>query len=284
MPPYTWAVNGLPEGLDIDPAGQITGAARVPGPYLFTVRVTDSARASVTELFRLEVSAPSVPALRVSGLPDVSKAADQATFRLELAAPYTLPISGQLSISFAADTGTGDPAVQFSTGGRTLDFQIPAGTTAAQLPTSSVGLQTGTVAGTITMLLRMQTPGADLTPTPVTLQSIRVERSAPVITSASFSRTSSGIEIRITGYSTAREITQGVFRFTAAPGNSLSTSELTLPLEEPFGRWFRDAESSQYGGQFTFAQQFTVQGQASAVTPVSITLTNRIGSTTLDIR
>jgi hypothetical protein len=217
-------------------------------------------------------------------LPDVSKAADQATFRLELAAPYTLPISGQLSISFAPEAGTGDPAVQFSTGGRTLDFQIAAGATEAQLPSSSVGLQTGTVAGTITLLLRMQTPGANLTPTPATLQTIRIERSAPVITSASFSRTATGIEVRITGYSTAREITQGVFRFTAAPGNSLSTSELTLPLEEAFGHWFRDAESAQFGGQFTFAQQFAVQGEAGAVTPRSITLTNRIGSTTFDVR
>ncbi len=284
VPPYSWAVNGLPEGLDIDSSGQITGAARVPGSYPFTVRVTDTARASVTELFRLDVSAPSVPALRISGLPVISKAADQATFHLELAAPYTLPISGQLSISFVPETGTGDPAVQFSTGGRTLDFEIPAGATAVQLPTSSVGLQTGTVAGTITLLLRMQTQGVNLTPTPATLQTIRVERSAPVITAGSFSRTDSGIEIRITGYSTAREITQGIFRFTAAPGNTLSTSELTLPLDEAFGRWFRDAESSQYGGQFTFMQQFAVQGAAGAVTPVSITLTNRMGSTTFNIR
>jgi hypothetical protein len=283
-PPYAWEVNGLPEGLEIDVTGQIIGAARVPGSYLFTVRVTDSARAIATELYKLDIMAPAVPALTVSGLPAVSKAAEQATFRLELAEAYSLPLSGQLLLAFAPETGSGDPSVQFSSGGRSLDFRIPAGTREVEMPAANVGVQTGTVAGTITLSLRMQTPGANLTPTPLTVQSIRVERSAPVITSVSFVRTSSGIEIRTTGYSTTREMTQAVFRFSAASGNSLTNSELTLPLDEAFGRWFRDTESAPYGGQFTFAQQFAIQGDPSAVNLVSVTLTNRSGTTTFEIR
>ena len=283
-PPYVWAVNGLPEGLEIDSNGVITGAPRVPGSFLFTVRVSDADRATATELVALEVKAPVVPALTISGLPAVSQAATQHSFRLQLASPYTLPLSGQLMLSFAADAGTADPAVQFSTGGRTLDFRIPAGSTDTELPLDAVGVQTGTVAGTMTFLMRLQTPGATITPTPVTLQSVRIERSAPAITSATFTRTSSGIEVRVTGYSTAREITQGVFRFRAAAGASLGSTELTLPLEDAFGRWFRDNESTQYGGQFTFTQQFAIQGDVAAVTPVSVTLTNRIGSATADVR
>jgi hypothetical protein len=140
------------------------------------------------------------------------------------------------------------------------------------------------VAGTISLTATLRTQGVILTPTPVRIQTTRVERTAPVITSTSFSRTATAIEVRITGYSTSREATQAVFRFQAAAGNSLVASEVNLPIDDAFGRWFRDPESAQYGGQFTFAQQFNIQGDVNAVTPVSVTLTNRIGSTTANIR
>jgi hypothetical protein len=283
--PYAWSANGLPEGLEIDPnSGAISGVVRVPGSYLFTVRVTDAARSTMTEIYRLEVAAPSVPDLTLTGLADLSKPADQGTFRIGLDGAYSLPLNGQLSIAFAPDSGTSDPAVQFSTGGRTLNFRIPAGATEPELSLNPVGLQTGSVAGTITVLLRLETPGALLTPSPVVLKTIRVERSAPVITSASFSRSGSTIELQINGYSTTREISQGVVRFRAAAGNTLSTSEITLSLDETFGRWFRDAESARFGGQFTWTQPFTIQGDAALVTPASVTVTNRAGSTTYEFR
>jgi hypothetical protein len=141
------------------------------------------------------------------------------------------------------------------------------------------------VAGTITLSVTFQTQGVNLTPKPLIVQTIRVNQSAPVITSATFSRVDSTIEVRITGFSTSREITQGVFRFRASGGKTLSTGEVVLPLEDTFGRWFRDSGSAQYGGQFTFTQQFAIQGDVKAVTPVSVTLTNQAGSTGgVDIR
>jgi hypothetical protein len=248
------------------------------------VRVTDAARATATELYRLDITAPPLPALTATGLTDISSPADQHTIQLQVAAPYSLPLSGQLILSFAPEAGTGDPAVQFSSGGRTIEFTIPVGSTTAQFPAGSPGLQTGTVAGTISLSARLQTLGATLTPTPVSVRTTRVDRVAPVITAATFTRATSGIEVRVTGYSTSRDMTQAVFRFQASAGNSLGTSEMTLPLDEAFGRWFRDAESTQFGGQFTFTQQFTVQGDVNAVTPVSVTLTNRTGSATANIR
>jgi hypothetical protein len=284
-PPYVWTANGLPEGVETNAAsGEVFGTPRTVGSFLFTVRVTDAARATVTDLYRLDVVSPTLPTLTASGISDLSGSADQVSIQLQLAEPYTLPLTGQLTLTFAPEIGSGDPAVQFSTGGRTVDFRIPAGATVAEFPVPSVGFQTGTVAGTIALLARLQTQGVTITPTPVSVKTTRVERSTPVVTSTSFTRSASGIEVRVTGFSTSREISQAVIRFQASPGNSLTTSELTLPLDETFGRWFRDTESAQYGGQFTFAQQFSIQGDVNAVTPVSVTLTNRVGSTTANIR
>ena len=285
MPPYAWSVNGLPEGLELNTvSGEIAGTPRSVGSYLFTVRVTDAARQTATELYRLEVAAPDLPSLSAAGLPAVAASADQSSIRLQLGAPYTLPIDGELMLGFAPDSGSGDPAIQFAGGGRRLQFRIPAGATEAEFAGSSAGLQTGTVAGVITLSARLETQGVTLTPTPVNVGTVRVDRTAPVIRSATFVRNGNVIEVRLTGYSNSREATQAVFRFSGASGVSLTRSEITVPVEETFGRWFRDAESAQYGGQFTFVQQFTIDGDANAVTPTSVVLTNRVGNATADVR
>ncbi len=224
----------------------VSGTFRAVGSFLFIICVIDAARTAATELVAVDVTAPALPALTISEIGDVMKAADQANVRLQFANVYSLPLTGQLTLGFAPETGAGDPAVQFSTGGRTVDFRIPAGFTQAEFPAGLVGLQTGTVAGTISLNARLLYEGASLTPTPVVVKTTRVDRAAPTITAATFVRSGSNIEIRMTGYSPSREITQGVFRFQANTGSTLSTNEVTVSLDETFGRWFRDSASTQF--------------------------------------
>lgn len=282
-PPYTWSANGLPDGLVIDPAtGEISGSPRVAGTFPFTVRIADSARGNATGLFQLVVAFPPLPALRVSDLPETVRPATQPTLQLELSEPYAVPITGQLLLSFSPESGPGDVAVQFAAGGRSLGFTIPAGSTVAEF-SAPPSIQTGTVAGSIVLTARLQSLGADIVPSPLAVQTMRVERAAPAIASARYTRSGNTIEVHVTGFSTPREVTQAVFRFSASSG-TLRNSEVTLPVEEIFSRWFSDEGVVQYGSQFVFTQPFTIEGDANAVTPVSVTLTNRTGSTTAEIQ
>ncbi len=284
LPPYTWFANGLPGGLTIDPAsGVISGIPAATGDFTLTVRVTDSAAATWVDLFHMTVTLPNLPSLQITGLAGTVGPAEQHTIAVALASPYAADLSGQLILSFAPDSGGGDSTIQFSTGGTTVNFTIPAGSTSALFPAASVALQTGTVSGALTVTARLQSAGADVTPSPAPSTTATIARAAPAITNATINRTSTGLEIQITGYCTAREVTQATFTFSAAAGQTLQTSQVVVPLADLFNKWFQDPASSQYGSQFTYRQPFTIQGDASAVIPQSVVLTNRIGSQTATV-
>jgi hypothetical protein len=197
--------------------------------------------------------------------------------RLETDSVYPAPINGQAILSFSPDTGPADRTIQFSTGGTTATFDIPTGSTSASGP---LAIQTGTVSGTITITLRLEAGGIDITPSPAPTITSQVARAAPVIRSVQVNRNGSTINIVVTGYSTAREVTQARFAFNAASGQTLapSASTITVDTNSLFGNWFQDPANSQFGSVFIFTQPFAVQGDATAVTPATVTLTNRIGS------
>jgi len=280
VPPYTWAANGLPEELSLDAAGVLSGTPKTPGTFSFTVRVTDSTRATAVDLFRLVLNIPPLPELLLTGLSPAAAAATQPKIQLALASALPVELTGQLTLSFVPESGGGDPAIQFSTGGRTVEFTIPANETAAAFPVPELALQTGTVAGEINITAQLRSSGVDVTPASPPLFRSRVERAAPVITRVAVTRSASAVTVQITGYTTAREVTQAVFQFTAGTGNTLQTPQVTVSAESLFTPWFQDPASSRFGSQFLFTQQFNVQGDANAVNLESVTLTNRLGNTT----
>src|ERR1035437_926223 len=283
LPPYRWSTSGLPAGLTINSTtGQITGTPTAAGSFGIAITVSDSALANFSDRFTLAVNLPSGPAVTISGLPDTAAPAQQYTLYLETDSAYPAPINGQAILSFSPDTGPADRTIQFSTGGTTATFDVPTGSTTASVP---LAVQTGTVSGTITISLRLEAGGIDITPSPAPTITAQGARAAPVIRNVHVIRNGNTINIVVTGFSTAREVTQARFAFNAASGQTLapSASSITVDANSLFGNWFVDHTNSQFGSVFVFTQPFTVQGDATAVIPVSVTLTNRIGSADVNI-
>lgn len=284
LPPYRWLASGLPLGLTINGStGQITGTPSQAGDFPLAITVVDSALANAADRFTLQVKMPALPRVSLSGLAETARAGEQFPLSITLDSPYIAPITGEAILTFTPDSGPIDRTIQFASGGTTAQLTIPAGTTTA-VSTIPLMLQTGTVAGTTTVSLRLQVAGVDISPAPS--MTARIERSAPVISNVTLSRSGNTLSLTIAGYSTAREVTQATFTFKASAGQTLqaAASSISIPVDGLFGPWFQNASSAQYGSQFLYTQPFTVEGDVNAIVPDTITLTNRLGSVTFSVR
>ena len=170
-----------------------------------------------------------------------------------------------------------DPAMQFSTGGLTVSYTIPANTTNAVFSSSSqIGLQTGSVSGTITLTFALSAGGTGL---PDFESTITITRAAPVMQSVKLVRTSAGLEIHVVGFSSSRDLTEADLTFTAAPGATLQTTTLPVNLASVATAWYKSTGSAQYGSQFMLVLPFTAsQGSVDAVGSASVVLKNAEGS------
>jgi len=286
-PPYAWSLTSgsLPTGLTLNPSsGAIGGTPSEVGSFTFTVRVSDSASASATKQFQLSIGSNSAPILTISGVSDAVEPVQQPSLEITLSSNHPSPISGQLTLRFTsnADVSSDDPSIQFSTGGRSVNFSIPANTTRAVFSNglSTIAFQTGTVSGTIELAASGQSGGSG-TPLPPVSRTLTLSRRSPSITRLNIAtRSASGFELAVTGFSTPRSLTQVTFLFTAAQGASLETSTVTLGLATPAATWFQSQTSATLGGQFRLLMPFVVQGELSAIQSVSVTLTNGEGNST----
>jgi hypothetical protein len=220
----------------------------------------------------------TAPAANVTvSVPSTTASGEQPGITIALNSPYPSDLAGTLTLTFApkSDNGVDDPAVQFSTGGRALNFTVPAGSTT--IP--QVALQTGTVAGTITVTLALTTGGVDVTPAGVSPITLVVAPAAPVITSVKFTNDTSGlITVVINGFSNTRDMTQATFVFTGSDAQSLGSAQVQIPVSTLFSPWYTSAASDQYGSEFTYTQSFQLSKPDANITGVSATLANSIGT------
>lgn len=279
-PPYRWSVSAgnPPAGLTMNAStGIFAGTPGAAGTFTFTVQAADSAGATATKSFSVTISQPAanpVPTLTISGLPNTTTSAQQVPFGVTLSSSYSKPVKGQVALSFqpVASAARDDPSIQFSTGGRSVSFNIPAGTTHAVFSSNTMALQTGTVAGTISLSLSSDLPGGNIG------QSVTVAVAPPVITSASVVSTSSGFQVAIAGFSNSRELTSASFHFTGKSGQAVQTSDLTVNLASAAGQWYLSSSSTAFGGQFLLTVPFSVQqGASTGLASVSLKVQNDDG-------
>ena len=221
------------------------------------------------------VTAP--PADVTFSVPPTTSSGEQLTVTLGLNSPYPTDLLGTLTLTFAPSVkdGVDDPAIQLSTGGRTLSFTVPAGST--KMP--QVALQTGTVAGTITLTLALTTNGVDVTPAGLSPITLVIAPAAPVITHVTFTNNSEGqITVVISGFSNTRDMSQAEFVFTGSDASHLRSSKVDVSVTGLFTPWYSSTASDQYGSEFTYTQNFQLSRPDAGVTGVSVTLANSVGT------
>lgn len=279
--PFRWSFTGsLPPGLSMDAnTGAITGIPIGAGVFPFTVRIDDANNQSATAGFSITIALAPLPPITFNPVAPSVSAGSQVTVGLTLTNPYPVALDGTLTLTFTPDSGFDDPAVVFASGGRTLNFTIPAGATGANFQVPNSAFQTGTVAGLITITAALNVQGSDVTPTPVPTQQVRVEPSKPVITRVDLNKTTTGFELIVYGFSTPREVSSASVTLTAASGKSLATTTFPFTVSQIFTSYFANSASAPFGSQFRLVLPFTVS-DLTAIASASITLTNSVGTST----
>jgi hypothetical protein len=229
---------------------------------------------------------PALPAYQLVGPSGSIGPSQQPTIGLTLSQAYPLNLAGTLTIQVTSNAFAADPAIQFSTGGVTVAFTIPAGQTQAIFPngSTSIRFQTGTVAGGIAITPTFATTtGLDLTPANPTQLQLTVPSQAPVLlTAAISSQSATGFIVTVSGYVTSRSVTSLNYTFSVTSGVTSTTSTFSLNVSQASSIWFNSSTSTAFGGQFSIAVPFTLQATGGAVATtalqsVAVTATNAVG-------
>ena len=287
---YTFAVvsGTLPQDIALSSIGVFSGTPTAVGSSTFTVQITSTQTTqpiTATQSFTIVVGVAPAPTVTITGLPSSLTPATQPVLTVNSGTTYPTAITGTITLTFAPASGPDDPNVQFTTGGRTATFQIPAGSTLGLFGTGGApGLQTGTVAGTITLTWNLMAAGIDITSSPPPTLVLVVGKMAPVITSVTITppdgatTTSAGFNLLIVGYSTTRDMTSATVTCNPASGVTLSNNTETVQLGQAFTTWYQSSVSAAFGSMFLLEIPFTVQNGTNPLASVSVTLTNSQGT------
>ena len=232
---------------------------------------------------------PALPSYSFTGASGAQAPLQQPSVGLTLASPYPVAVTGTLTLNVVPDGISADPAIQFSTGGRTANFTIPANTINALFVggSSTIKLQTGSTSGAITLVPSFQTAaGAQLTPAnPPTLQLV-VPAVAPQLTGVQIvAEAAASVTLAISGVTNSQNLSHIDFTFTPAANYKLSSTTLSIPVGGVASAWFQSAAGQAFGGQFTAAVPFTLttsntslKTPLSAIASISVTATNAQGT------
>jgi len=227
------------------------------------------------------VAATPAPSFQFSSTTLV--AGKQETVGIALPVAFPFEVKGKLTLGFSPNAAipVDDPAIQFSTGGRTVTYTIPANSLQARFATGPIGplgLQVGTVAGALTFNGTLQAGSVETTFSDL----LMVPQSAPALRTVQMS-TQEGFAALITSLSTTREVTQLSLQFNTSPavrlscgtvrGCSVAAQTLSLDVRSEFDRWF--AADATFGSLSTLKVPLLIEGSVRGT--VAVTLRNARG-------
>ncbi len=271
--------------------------------FSFNVRFTpssigDNAGALTVDTLRFLLQGtgeqePTLPAIRFEGTPaGTVQPRQQLPVGLSIAENYPVELRGLLTMGFETSQFAFqlDSAVQFATGGRVVEFRIPAGTRNAIFSNglSTIRFQTGTVAGNLiltpTFFVRET---VNITPSPAPTLRLTVPPAAPVL--LSFQAVPAGsnnqLAISVTGYSTTLALRELVIKINPVAGAQFRNTEIRYDLSGLAAVWYQNPVTS--GGLFTATVTVTLatSNTAAGATPpvflvdsVDATVSNEVGT------
>lgn len=286
-------------GFDLEGLPQLPLQLNAGQSARFTVAFAPTTVGAATTTLRVDTATftlnatgtqpPPLPGYRFDGSTGNVGPVEQPAVGLTLAQAYPLALNGVLTLAFNSDVFSNDPSVQFATGGRTINFTIPANGTRAVFANGAqqIRLQTGTVSGNMTLTPSFTTDGGiNLTPTRPDSLTLTLPASAPVLLSAGLqTKGTNTLTLLLTGYATTRSITTIDLRITPVSGENVSTSQLTLNVESSFIAWYQSTASQAFGSLFTVTIPLTLAGDvntatslADTVQSIAVTIANRNGT------
>jgi hypothetical protein len=285
-----FAISGLPAlPLSLSPNQDFQFAITFTPIALGFSNGTLQVNSTTVPLVGSGTAPPPLPSYTISGPSGTASPSSQPSIGLSLASPYPVEIAGTLTIANSGNLPA-DPAVQFATGGLTASFTIPANTTAAVFGNqdTQIGMQTGTVASTITLTPSFETQAGqvNLTPNAPAILQFNIPAEAPVLVAVEpVSETSDSLSVAVTGFSTTRTLTGLNIQFSPEAGFNLAGSQVNVNVSQLAAQWFQTSASQSFGSQFTITVPFTFQGTlsngqslVSAIASVSATASNAQGT------
>jgi hypothetical protein len=179
------------------------------------------------------------------------QSAQQGSAAVSFAAPAPSSGSGTVTLSFAAQTtGALDPGIVFADGSQTAPFTFNQGDTAAAFSGGgSIPFQTGTTAGTLTLVAQI---GGT-----VSRQDVVIAPALVGVGAVQGTRQASAVTVNLTGFDNTRTAGRLSFTFYDAAGNTVLPGAINADGSDAFSSYFA---SSGDGGQFSLSAYFPVSG------------------------
>jgi hypothetical protein len=168
-----------------------------------------------------------------------------------------------------------------------VNFRIPANTTTAIFPNNQaqIGLQTGTVAGTITITPSFTVAtNFNLIANSGDLQLTVPVKAPTVLAVEAIPQGTTTMTVFVTGYASSRTLNRLNLQITPKAGTTLQGGDVTVDMNSSSTVWYRNANSQNFGSLFTITIPFSIQGVdptstlAQTFDSVSATLTNDLGT------